>query len=218
MIPLREADAAAIGAAVEALAAGRLLLHPTETLVSLSGDPYRAEAAEAAWRLKGYDEPRPFLCLVADPAAARALAAAWPPAAEKLAGAFWPGPLTLVVAATARAPGPVTESGRLAVRPASDPVSRALLAAWGRPLFSSSANRRGDPAPTRVADAARALEGRPGAEAVALGLLPPAGEGTSGGQPALPSSIVDVTGEPRLVRAGAISVERLRETLPEIGG
>lgn len=217
-IPLREADAAGIAAAVEALAAGRLILHPTETLVSLSGDPYQPEAAAAARRAKGYDEPRPFLCLVADPAAARALAAGWPPAAERLAAAFWPGPLTLVVAAAPDAPAPVTGDGRLAVRPVSDPVSRALLAAWRRPLFSTSANRRGEPAPTLVAEAARALGGRPEAAAVALALVPAAGEESPPDGPGLPSAIVDVTDGARLVRAGAIPLERLREAVPELLG
>lgn len=213
MIRIVAADAEGVAAAVEALGQGRLVLHPTETLVSLTGDPYHEGAAEAARRIKGYDEPRPFLCLVADADAASRLAAAWPEAAQRLAGAFWPGPLTLVVPAAESAPRPVVAGGTIAVRPASDPVSRSLLAAWGGPLFSTSANPRGGPAPSRVEDAAAALGAAPGAAAIALGLrptgTPPAGEDR-------PSSIVDVTGRPRVLRAGAIPIGRLREVVADL--
>jgi len=223
VIGVRPADAAGVAAAVEALARGRLVLHPTETLVSLTGDAWSAEAARAARTLKGYDEPRPFLCLVADPAAARALAAEWPAAAERLAAALWPGPLTLVVRAAAEAPEPVVAGGTIAIRPAAHPVARALVVAWGGPLFSTSANRRGEPAPTLVEEAARSLEA--GGDMVALGLVdaasaPERGSAaprTPGGAgPAPPSTIVDVSGRPRLARAGAIPAERIREIVPEL--
>ena len=188
------------------------MLHPTETVVSLTGDPHRPEAAAAACRVKGYDAPRPFLCLVPDVTAARRLAADWPVAAERLAAAFWPGPLTLVVRAAPSAPAAALLGGNLAVRPASDPVSRALLAAWRGPVFSTSANRRGEPAPAAVEEAAAALGSVAGSEAIALALAtaaPPAAQGR-------PSSIVDVTASPRLLRAGAIPLERLRQIVPEI--
>ncbi|HUP00700.1 MAG TPA: L-threonylcarbamoyladenylate synthase [Gemmatimonadota bacterium] len=219
---LRLADAAGIAAAVDALSAGRLVLHPTETVASLSGDPHNAAAVEAARRLKGYSEVRPFVCLVFDLPVARALAADWPAAAAALADAFWPGPLTLLLRAGTAAPAPVTEGGRLALRPAADPVSRSLLAKWGGPLFSTSANRRGQPPPTQVARAARVLAGAAGFEAVALALT--AGASGAGGEPAgrvdrtaLPSTIVDVTTPvPRVVRRGAIPIRRLREVWAEV--
>lgn len=171
----------------------------------------------AARTVKGYDAPRPFLCLVPDAAAARSLAAAWSDAARALAGAFWPGPLTLVVAAGEDAPGPVVDEGRLALRPAVDPVSTALLAAWRGPLFSTSANRRDAPPALRVADAADALAGPPGGDAIALGLVEaedgapvPAGK---------PSTILDVASDPpRLVRAGAIPLDSIREVVEVVGG
>ncbi len=185
------------------------MLHPTETVVSLSGDPRRAAAVDAARRLKGYDEARPFLCLVPDAAAARALALAWLEAAERLAAAFWPGPLTLVVQASPDAPDPVVADGRIALRPAADPVTRRLLAAWGSPVFSTSANPRGAPPATRVEEAAAAL---PGGE-VAVALL----EDEDAPAPAeLPSTVVDVSSPPRVVREGAIPLERLLEVVPDL--
>lgn len=214
-------DEPGIAAAVAALAQGRLVLHRTETVVSLSGDPYSDAAVRAARRLKGYAEPRPFLCLVANAVAARALAAEWPHAAASLADAFWPGPLTLVVMAASCAPRPVVADERIAVRPASDPVSRRLLAVWAKPLFSTSANRRGDPPATVVEEAVRRLAGAPDGDAVAVvltaageGSAPPAGPAARSGTP---SSVVDVTVDPpRLVRTGALSLERLRVVCPEI--
>jgi L-threonylcarbamoyladenylate synthase len=216
LIPTRPADSEGIAAAVEALHAGRLVLHPTETLVSLTGDPYCAEAAEAARRLKGYDTPRPFLCLVPDPGIARTLAADWPEAAERLSAAFWPGPLTIVVRAATGAPPAVTVGGTLAVRPASDPVSHALLAAWGGPLFSTSANRRGEPAPTRIEEAASALAGVAGAEAISLAIGPAASDPGPADPEGRPSSIVDLTEGARLAREGAIPLAELRRVWPEI--
>jgi L-threonylcarbamoyladenylate synthase len=179
----------------------------------LTGDPYRPEAVAAARQLKGYDAPRPFLCLVQDAGAARGLASEWPAAAERLAAAFWPGPLTLVVRSAAGAPEAVARAGAVAVRPASDPVSRALLAAWGGPLFSTSANRRAEPAPVAVEEAVAALGGTPGSQAIALGLVDAEAPAGALGRP---SSIVDLTGPPRLVRPGAISLARLREVAPEL--
>ncbi|MGH7587189.1 MAG: L-threonylcarbamoyladenylate synthase [Gemmatimonadota bacterium] len=214
-IPLVPSDGPAIERAVEALSAGRLVLHPTETVISLSGDPENADAVARARRIKGYDESRPFLCLVAGTEAARALAAEWPADAETLARRLWPGPLTLIVAAGPRAPVPVSTGGAIALRPAADPVSRRLLEAWGRPLFSTSANRRGDPPPTRIEDAARRLADAPEADAIAIAL---ASSGESEGAPlGRPSTIVDVRGgEARIVRAGAVETDRLRGILPAI--
>lgn len=209
-------DEPGIAAAAAALAQGQLVLHRTETVISLSGDPYSEAAVRAARRLKGYREPRPFLCLVADTPAARALAADWPAAAARLAEVFWPGPLTLVLAAGRDAPRPVVADGRIAVRPASDPVSRRLLAVWAKPLFSTSANRRGDPPAMAVGEAVRRLAGEPDGVAVALSESG-AGAGQPPARPGAPSTVVDVTVDPpRLVRAGAISLGRLSEVCPEI--
>ncbi|MGH7542879.1 MAG: L-threonylcarbamoyladenylate synthase [Gemmatimonadota bacterium] len=214
-IRLVPSDGPAIERAVEALSAGRLLLHPTETVVSLSGDPGNADAVARARRIKGYDESRPFLCLVAGVEAARALAAEWPADAETLARRLWPGPLTLIVAAGPRAPGPVTAEGRIAVRPAADPVSLRLVEAWGGPLFSTSANRRDELPPTRIEDAARRLADAPDADAIAFALV---GRGGSQAAPiGQPSTIVDVRGgDARIVRAGAVDTDRLRGILPGI--
>lgn len=183
------------------------MLHPTETVVSLSGDPYDPAAVDRARALKGYASRRPFLCLVPDIDAARGLARAWPPEANLLASGFWPGPLTLLLPASDRAPAAVAEAGTIALRPAADPVSAALLAAWGRALFSTSANRRGEPAHRDVAAALAELGPAPGGEAIEVALLPMRPDEPAG----LFSTIVDATTRPvRVVREGAVSAEAIR--------
>jgi tRNA threonylcarbamoyl adenosine modification protein (Sua5/YciO/YrdC/YwlC family) len=135
-------------------------------------------------------------------AQARALAGEWPEAAQRLAAAFWPGPLTLVVPAAARVPVEVTSgSGTVAVRVPALELARRLAAGAGA-LVSTSANRSGQ-APPRTCPEAVAQVG----EAAALAL-----DGGPGHP--LPSTIVDVTGgEPRLLRAGAVDWDQARRRL-----
>ncbi|MGH7570957.1 MAG: L-threonylcarbamoyladenylate synthase [Gemmatimonadota bacterium] len=216
-IAIVPADRRGIDRAVAALAEGRLVLHPTETVVSLSGDPASPVAVERARRIKGYETPRPFLCLVTDVEAARELARCWSRAAELLTGRFWPGPLTIVVPVAAGVLPDVAEGGRLALRAVADPVSRRLVKAWGRAVFSTSANRRGEDPAVRVGEAVRRLADVRGAEAVDLALEADPAQAAGEAPPTdLPSTIVDVSGDvPRLVRTGALSVERLREAVPD---
>lgn len=191
-------------------------------MVSLSGDPYSDLAVASAHRLKGYAEPRPFVCLVPGPDAARELCAEWPPAAARLARAFWPGPLTLVLPASPEAPTAVQDAGRIALRPAADPVSAALLAVWGRALFSTSANRKGESPASEVAAALEALTRTTGGEAIEVALVP-VGVGESaasmpaGARSVLASTIVDVDADPpRIVREGAIRAEAVRAVVGDV--
>ncbi len=214
-IPIVPADRWGIDRAVEALSEGRLVLHPTETVVSLSGDPRSAVAVERARRIKGYAVPRPFLCLVADVEGARNLALRWSPEAERLTSRFWPGPLTIVVPVARGVLSPVAEAGSLALRAVADPVSRRLVAAWGGAIFSTSANRRGQAPAVRIEEAVRRLADAPEAGSVALALAATPGAGSEESATSVPSTIVDLSGDgPRLVRAGSVSEQRLREVVP----
>ena len=139
--------------------------------------------------------------------AARSLARGWPAEVDLLAAGLWPGPLTLLLPASDHAPAAVAEAGTIALRPAADPVSAALLAAWGRALFSTSANRRGEPAHHDVAAALAELAAAPGGDAIVVALLPVGRDEATG----LPSTIVDATTRPvRIAREGAIPADTIR--------
>jgi L-threonylcarbamoyladenylate synthase len=145
--------------AAEALRDGKVILAPTETVVGLvAAEPGLRRIME----IKGRDPGKPIALLCASPEEAFALAASVPQLARKLASLYWPGPLTLVLD---RAGG-----GTVGVRVPEGPAVRAVLAAYGVPLYATSANRSGELAPKgleevdpRVLEAADlVVEGEPG--------------------------------------------------------
>jgi L-threonylcarbamoyladenylate synthase len=187
-------DPAVVARAAELLRAGQLVIYPTDTLYALGALARDAAAARRVRRAKGRDDLKPLPLVAESLAQARGLSPAWPEAAQRLAERFWPGPLTLVVAASPDIPPEVTAgTSTVAVRVPGSTLARALCAAAGGPLVSTSANPSGAPAPATCREAVAGM----GAWA-ALAL-----DGGRGG-PA-PSTVVDVSGAvPRLVRAGPI--------------
>jgi L-threonylcarbamoyladenylate synthase len=145
--------------AVALLREGFVALVPTETVVGLVA----VEAGlEKLWEIKGRDPNKPIALLCASAEEAFAMAVNVPPLAEKLAATFWPGPLTLVLDASS--------GSTVGVRVPDHPAVAALLAAHGGPIYATSANLAGKPAPRaleevdpRVAAAVDfALKGDPG--------------------------------------------------------
>ena len=148
--------------AARVLAAGGLVAFPTETVYGLGADATNAEAVARLYEAKGRPSFNPLIAHVTDAAAARALAR-FDPDAERLAAAFWPGPLTLVL--PRRPDCPVAELATagldtIAVRVPSHPVARDILAAVGRPLVAPSANRSGHVSPTTAQHVLADLRGR----------------------------------------------------------
>ncbi len=187
------ADPAVVARAAAVLRAGDLLIFPTETLYALGGralDPVAAARVRAA---KGRPPGQPLPLVAADLEQARALSSRWPVRADRLAAAFWPGPLTVVVLAADALPPEVTAgTGTVAVRVPGLPFAVSLCAEAGA-IVSTSANRTGERAPVTCDEAVRGV----GASAT-LAL-----DGGPGGT--IASTIVDLSGgEPLLVRAGAI--------------
>lgn len=193
----------ALDAAVAHLRRGGLLGFPTETVWGLAADAQSAEAVEALRRLKGREATRAIPVLVTGPAALEALGAVLPPPARRAARRFWPGPLTLVVAARgAFAPGIGSGVGAVGFRCSPHPLAAGLARRAGEagvgPLTATSLNRSGEP-PARSRAEARALARRLGDPALAL----LAGEPDAGGGE--PSTVVDFTCEPpRILRHGAL--------------
>lgn len=144
------ADAAGIAEAAEALRRGGLAVMPTDTVYGLAARAADPGAMTKLYRAKGRDAGKPVAMLVSGADAVRRSGAAMPPAAEKLAAAFWPGALTLVVPSAA----PGMWDG---FRVPDCAAALALLEAVGEPLAVTSANRSGDPPAKSARSAADAL-------------------------------------------------------------
>jgi L-threonylcarbamoyladenylate synthase len=174
---------------------GGVVALPTDTLYGLAADPFSAGAVARVFAAKGRTDDRALPLIAADAEQIAARLGPLPPEGERLAGKFWPGPLTLLVAAPlSLAPGVTAGTGRVGVRVPAHDIARAVCRAADRPLTATSANRSGEP-PTSVPDDVERMLGDH------LDLLIDAGP-TPGGSP---STIVDVTGPvPQLVRAGAV--------------
>lgn len=196
-----------VGGAARVVADGGLVAFPTETFYGLGADPWNDRAVEALFEAKGRPSGAPILLLLASEEQALAAAARLPGSFEKLARAFWPGPLTLVLPARGDLPVRLTAGrGTIGLRVSGSLLARALPRALGRPITGTSANASGrDPA--RTAGEVKEAMGEGFAR---INLVLDGGE-TPG---KAPSTVVDLTGDgPTLVREGAISYERVLATL-----
>lgn len=192
---------AAIDGAARALAAGELVLLPTETVYGLGADAANPTAVAAIFAAKGRPRFNPLIAHVADLETAARIAVL-DDRALALAQAFWPGPLTLV--APIRDASAVCDLARagldtVAIRLPGHPLARAVLEAFGGAVVAPSANRSGRPSPTTHADAVSET-----GEACAVTL--------DGGpcEVGLESTVVAVLdGPPRLLRPGAVTRAQL---------
>lgn len=182
------------------LAAGGVAALPTDTLYGLAANARRAGAVARVFALKGRDFSKPLPLVVRDLEQAAEVAAHLPPLFHRLAQDFWPGPLTLIVAAAPGLPPALTAgTGTVGMRQPSLPLLAALLRLTGFPLTATSANRSGG---TECRSAA-AVEAQLGdsLDLIVDGGLSPLAQ---------PSTMVDLTAAvPRIVRAGAIPADAL---------
>jgi L-threonylcarbamoyladenylate synthase len=184
--------------AARALAAGQVVCIPTESTYGLAADIRSAAGLALLAALKqARPSDSPYPLIAPDLEGARALARAWPPAAEELARRHWPGPLTLVVAARADLPASVVgPGGGVGVRVSSHPIAAELARHLGSTITATSANRSTSPPATRVEDARAAF-----GDQVAVYLDGGTCDGT-------PSTVVAVgeDGALRVIRRGAIDL------------
>lgn len=193
-----------MAAGAQALARGRLVAFPTETVYGLGADALDPDAVARIFAAKGRPQDHPLICHVAGADDATALVEGLPDDARALADAFWPGPLTLVMPRSAAVPDAVT-GGRdtVAVRVPAHPVALALLRAFGGPVAAPSANRFGRPSPTRAADVADELGD-------AVDVILDGGPCEIG----IESTVVDMTTDPpQVLRPGRISAAQLSQVI-----
>jgi L-threonylcarbamoyladenylate synthase len=194
-------DPGLLAQAVEVLRAGDVIAFPTDTLYGLAVDPRRDDAMEKLFELKGRDRGIAAPLIAADVEQANA-AGELGRAESRLAEAFWPGPLAVVVPARPMLSRLAVSDGTVAVRVPANPIARRLAGAFGFPVTATSANRSGEPPAASAADVVRSLRG--------VALLIDGGPAPGGA----PSTIVRVTsGGPMLVRAGAVAWDRVLRSL-----
>lgn len=202
-----EPDPAAIADAAGVMRRGGLVAFPTETVYGLGARGLRAEEVRKIFAAKGRPPGHPVILHVDGEAMARELAAEWSSSASRLVGALWPGPLTLVVP---RAPAvPPEVSGGLdtvGIRAPDHPVALALIRAVGEPLAAPSANAHTHVSPTTAEHVVRSLGDR-------VDLVLDAGPTAFG----IESTVLSFGHDPpRVLRPGAVSLERLRALEPRV--
>ena len=197
----------ALDEAVHALGRGGLVVMPTDTVYGIAADAFTPTAVAALLAAKGRGRQMPPPVLVADLRTLDGLCTDVPDAVRDLVEVFWPGGLTVICRAQPSLAWDLGEThGTVAVRMPAHPAALALLRRTG-PLAVSSANRTGRPAATTALDAQGQLGG-----AVAVYL--DGGEAPGG----VASTILDATsGALRVVRTGAVALERLRDVAPVLG-
>jgi L-threonylcarbamoyladenylate synthase len=198
-------SADALAEAARVLRRGGLVAFPTETVYGLGARALDARALARIFEAKGRPTHHPLIAHVLDEDRARALAASWPAAASRLAGSFWPGPLTLVVDRAPHVPGAIAAgTSSVAVRVPAHPVARALLAALGEPIAAPSANRYQGVSPTTAAHVVKELGDR-------VDLVLDGGPCQAG----IESTVIDVrTDPPSVLRLGAADLATLRSIVP----
>jgi L-threonylcarbamoyladenylate synthase len=200
-------DPARLREAADVLIAGGLVAFPTETVYGLGARLFDARALARVFHAKGRPASHPLIAHVLGEEQARDLAQNWPELASRMARAFWPGPLTLVVARAGRVSAAVAGgTDSLAVRAPVHPVARGLIAALGEPIAAPSANRYQSLSPTTAAHVARSLGD-------AVELILDGGPCPSG----IESTVIDVRGDhARVLRLGAIDLPALRLVDPGV--
>ena len=197
------ASEAVVAAAAHTLREGGLVAFPTETVYGLGADATNAAAIARLYQAKGRPAFNPLIAHVGDLAAAREIGR-FDAAALRLAEAFWPGPLTLVLPKTDHcAVADLATAGldTVAIRIPAHPVARDILRVFGRPVVAPSANLSGHVSPTTAAHVRSDLEGR-------IDLIVDGGAVTVG----VESTIVGIFDEPMLLRPGGLpraDIERM---------
>lgn len=205
-IDINNINEAQMQEAGDLIAAGELVAFPTETVYGLGADAMRPEASQKIYAAKGRPSDNPLIVHIAEESDLERVAKVVPEQAKKLAKAFWPGPLTMVVWKKDEVPYATTGGlNTVAVRMPNHPVALELIRKSGKMIAAPSANTSGRPSPTEASHVMEDLEGK-----IAMVLDGgPVGIG-------IESTIIDLTEDiPMVLRPGYITPEMLSEVLGE---
>lgn len=203
VLPVNEES---IALAAKLLREGELVALPTETVYGIAADARKGEAVRKIFEAKGRPQDNPLIVHICGMDMLHGIVSEVPERAIKLAAAFWPGPLTMVMPRGSEV-SEVTCAGldTVGVRMPSHPVVQAVIKASGVAFAAPSANLSGKPSPTNAQDTLADMDGR-------LPLILDGGESTVG----VESTVVSVTGEhPVLLRPGYITKEQMEAVLGE---
>jgi L-threonylcarbamoyladenylate synthase len=200
-------DPEIIQRAAALIRSGKLVAFPTETVYGLGANALDAGAVERIFRVKGRPASSPLIVHVHSHEAARDLVTHWPPAAEKLATEFWPGPLTIVLTKREFIPDIVTASlPTVGVRVPANAIALALLAEARVPIAAPSANRFTQLSPTTAEHVRNALGD-------SVDLILDGGRTDVG----IESTVLSLAGStPILLRPGMISALRIEQVIGKI--
>lgn len=180
---------------------------PTETVYGLAANAYDPDAVAKIFAAKGRPQDNPLIVHIADMNDLPKIAAEIPETAKKLADAFWPGPLTMVLKRTERIPAIISAGlDTVAVRMPSNEVARAIINCSGLPLAAPSANLSGRPSPTTAKHVVDDLDGK--IDAVVMS------KDCTVGVESTVISLVD--GNKRLLRPGGITHEQLESVIGKV--
>jgi L-threonylcarbamoyladenylate synthase len=199
--------AAAVKRAAELLRAGEVVALPTETVYGLAANALNKKAVAKIFQIKNRPANNPIIVHIAGVEMAKRCVTVWPDPAEKLARAFWPGPLTLVLPCAKEIPGIVTAGGNtVGVRWPGHPFIQAVIRECGFPLAAPSANLSGRVSPTNAEHVRQQLGDK-------ISLIVDGGQSQVG----IESTVLDLTVSPlQVLRPGMIHAESLAAVVENI--
>jgi len=200
---------AAVSRAAKLLQAGEVVALPTETVYGLAANALDAKAVGRIFQIKGRPANNPIIAHVAHLDMAKVCASDWPPLAERLAKAFWPGPLTLVLPRAKEIPDILTAGGStVGIRWPSHPFTQAVIQRCGFPLAAPSANLSNRVSPTNAKHVFKQLGHR-------IALIVDGGQSQVG----IESTVLDLSCTPsRVLRPGIIHRDALLAVTGELAG
>lgn len=202
-------DKTQVNIAADILKNGGVVGIPTETVYGLAADALNGEAVAKIFKAKGRPMDNPLIVHIADfsDIGRFRLVKEIPESAKKLAKAFWPGPLTMIMKRTEVIPNEVSAGlDTVAIRFPAHPIAQEIIRAADTPLAAPSANLSGSPSPTTARHVLNDMDGK--IDAVLDGGMSEVG---------LESTVITLaTDVPRVLRPGGITVEQLREVLGDV--